>query len=222
LTGVAGPKGETGATGATGAQGAIGATGAIGPKGETGATGATGAQGPQGQPGTSGVSSGVQCSVYSILPSDWASTVNWATLFGDGTLKFTTVLANFAVPNESDTVLFTGFTPAQQALIGDTNWAADCSGKINIPESGNYTFTLGSDDGSELAIDNTVLINIPQIQPYATQTSGSKFLFSGEHKFNLLYFQGPNTNVGLTLQWKGPANAGLGTTSIVPASAFTH
>lgn len=190
--------------------------------GQNGINGANGSSGATGQPGTPAINPGLQCSVYSILASDYSSTVSWAKLLSDGTLKFSTVFSNFNVSNEVDTTLFTGFTAAQQALVGISNWALDCNGFINIPESGNYQFNLGSDDGSELAINNTVLINMPQPQSYNSQTSSVVYLYKGEQYFNLLYYQGPVTNLGLTLKWQGPSNAGLGIMQVVPASAFTY
>jgi hypothetical protein len=156
------------------------------------------------------------------LAKDYASAVNWDVLFSDGTLQFSTVLANFDVPNEVDTNIFEGFTAAQQALVGVSNYALDCSGYINIPETGLYSFSQYSDDGSELAINNTVLINMPQAQSFAGTTVSNVQLFSGLNRINVLYFQGPVTNIGLELSWQGPANAGLSASQIVPASAFTH
>jgi hypothetical protein len=59
-------------------------------------------------------------------------------------------------------------------------------------------------------------------QPYTEGTDSNVSLFAGPHKFNLLYFQGPATNIGLEVDWQGPSNAGLGTMGIIPSSAFTY
>ena len=184
-----------------------------------------GPTGPQGTPGSTGSAGngfapGLECDVYSIQVADENGTVNWDKMLSDGTLAFSTVVANLNVPNEADTI-FSSFTAAQQALVGETNFALDCSGYIDIPETGSYTFTQGSDDGSELAIDSNVVLNMPQLQSYATK-SGTVQLFAGRHEVNVLYFQGPPSNMGLTLQIQGPANAGLGTTETVPASVLYH
>jgi PA14 domain len=191
-----------------------------------GPTGSPGVAGPQGNPGSNGTNGngyepGLECDVYSILANDENGTVNWSTMLSDGTLKFSTVLSNFNVPNESSNDVFSTFTAAQQALIGTSNYALDCSGFINVPETGSYTFTLGSDDGSELAIDETAVINMPDLQAYASEST-TMSLFAGQHRINVIYFQGPPTNIGLTLSLNGPANAGLGETSVVPASMLTH
>lgn len=187
-----------------------------GPKGDPG----TSITGPQGNAGN-GYAAGMLCDVYAIKATDENGTVNWNTLLSDGALKFSAVLTNFNVPNQSSNDIFANFTAAQQALIGPTNYALDCSGLLNVPETGSYTFTLGSDDGSEFALDNNVVINMPQLQSYATKTATVN-LFAGQHKVNILYFQGPATNIGLQLSYSGPSNQGLGSSVLIPSSAFTH
>lgn len=220
---VVGPVGPIGGVGPQGPSGHDGQNGATGPQGSTGAVGAIGATGPAGSNGTNGdgYQPGLECDVYSIKPADESGTVNWNTMLSNGTLKFTTTLANLSVPNENVSNLFASFTAVQQALIGTTDYALDCSGYLYVPETGSYTLTQGSDDGSELAIDQTLLINMPQLQAYSN-ISKTVQLFAGRHMINVVYFQGPATNMGLTLSWQGPANAGLGTTQTIPASVFSH
>ena len=197
----AGPTGPAGSIGATGPQGAVGATG------------------PQ---GNSGISPGIACDGYAITTASYQGTVNWDTLYSTGTLLFTdAVLPSLDNPQTLDTAVFNGITPNQAAELGTTNWALDCYGYISVPETGLYTFSLSSDDGSELAIDNAVVINMPQSQDYPTETAAVQ-LFAGQHKLNVLYFQSLPTQIGLVLEWQGPSNAGLGTMNPVPASAFTH
>lgn len=192
----------------------------VGPAGPTGPSGGIGATGPAGSDGN-GYQPGLECDVYSVQASDENGTVNWDSLLSNGTLKFTTVLANFNVPNQSSNDIFASFTAAQQAMIGGTNYALDCAGMLNVPETGLYTLNLGSDDGSELAISNAVVINMPDLQAMTFKSSQVQ-LFAGPQKINLLYFQGPATNIGLQLYWQGPANAGLGTSALIPSTAFTH
>jgi len=204
-----------------GQNGQPGATGPTGPQGSTGSNGTNGSNGSNGTNGN-GFNPGLECDVYSIQSGDWSNPpVNWDKMLSDGTLAFTVVEPNFNTPNESDVNPFQGFTAAQQAALNEVNFALDCSGYINIPETNSYSFTLDSDDGSELSINNTVLINMPQGQSY-TGTTVSVQLNSGLNKINVLYFQGPQTNQGLTLYWQGPSNQGLGTLEVIPSSAFTH
>lgn len=181
----------------------------------SGTTGATGAAG-------NGFSSGLLCNAYTVLAADDGSNVNWFKMFSDGTEKFSTVLANFAVANESDTVLFQGFTQAEQNLVGTTNFALDCSGYLNVPEDGLYNFALTSDDGSEFVIDNTSLIDMPNTQAATSGSATNVSLYSGRHSVNMLYYQSLATNVALTLQWSGPSNAGLGTMATVAPTYFSH
>lgn len=223
---VAGPQGPAGATGAQGPAGAKGATGAAGSNGTNGKDGTNGANGTNGTNGTNGkdgngYTPGLSCDVYSIKQADENGTVNWINMFTDGTIKFTTTIANFDVANQSNTNIFGSFTAAQQALIGYSDYAIDCHGFLNAPVSGYYNFNLGSDDGSELLLDNAPVINIPNLQPYAN-ASATALVYSGLHKINVFYFQGPPVMIGLTLKWQGPSNAGLGTLSTIPASYFTH
>lgn len=224
--GAQGPAGVNGTNGTNGNNGAQGTPGATGPKGNTGAAGATGSAGQNGTNGTNGSNgngfqSGLQCDVYSVSATDENGTVNWFSLFTNGTIKFATTIANFNVANQSSNNIFGSFTAAQQALIGNTNYAVDCHGYLNTPVSGNYTFSLGSDDGSELVIDEQPVINMPNLQAFASKNATVP-LYSGLHTFNVFYFQGPATMIGLTLSWQGPSNAGLGTMTVVPASYFQH
>lgn len=243
-TGATGPKGEAGAKGATGANGtngtngAQGATGPQGPQGLAGANGSNGApgavgatgpqgspgaQGPKGEAGNSGYVSGLTCSVYKILQSD--ENEKWSKMFIDGTYKFSTVFSQFNVQDTiiQNTQLFPGFTTAQQALVGLVDFAMDCSGYLYVPQSNYYTFTLTSDDGAELVIYNNALINMDNNQPATTSSSSAVQLYKGYNPINILYFQGPLTNVALILKWQGPVSAGLsGTATVIPASYFFH
>jgi hypothetical protein len=220
-TGAAGTQGAAGAKGNTGATGAVGATGAAGSNGTSGVNGSTGTQGATGAAGA-GFTSGLLCDFYTVLAADESSPVNWDKMLSDGTFQFTTTIGNFDVVNQSSTDVFPGLTLAQQTQLGYTNYALDCEGYLDIPETGDYNFTLASDDGSEMAIDDNVIINMPEQQAITSQTVTNVSLFSGRHKFNMIYFQGPPVMIGLTLQWQGPSNQGLGSLSTVPVSAFSH
>ena len=94
------------------------------------------------------------------------------------------------------------------------NWGARFSGLIDIPDSGNWTFYLTSDDGSELWIDGTSLVT-----NYGShgmrEKSGMRNLTSGLHDFKIEFFQGGGPH-GLHLKWEGPNQS----KAMVPASAF--
>ncbi|MBK30257.1 MAG: hypothetical protein CMB49_06075 [Euryarchaeota archaeon] len=94
------------------------------------------------------------------------------------------------------------------------NWGARFSGLIEIPETGNWTFYLNSDDGSELWING-----VSAIQNYGShgmrEFSSSMNLTSGMHDFKVEFFQGGGPH-GLIVSWQGPNVS----KSHVPASAF--
>ena len=94
------------------------------------------------------------------------------------------------------------------------NWGARFSGLINIPDSGNWTFYLTSDDGSELWLDGTSLVT-----NYGShgmrEMSGTRNISSGLHDFKIEFFQGGGPH-GLHLKWEGPNQS----KAMVPASAF--
>jgi uncharacterized protein (TIGR03790 family) len=96
----------------------------------------------------------------------------------------------------------------------NTNWGARFSGLIEIPEAGNWTMYLNSDDGSELWIDG-----VSAIQNYAMhgmrEYSVVMNLSAGPHDFRVEFFQGGGPH-GLILSWEGP-NVSKAT---IPPSAF--
>ncbi|WP_343615352.1 family 20 glycosylhydrolase [Flavobacterium sp.] len=60
-------------------------------------------------------------------------------------------------------------------------------GYIFIPETGNYTFSTLSDDGSKLFIDNELIVNNDGIH-WLNEAYGAVKLEKGFHKFNISYF----------------------------------
>ncbi|WP_433834218.1 family 20 glycosylhydrolase [Flavobacterium anhuiense] len=60
-------------------------------------------------------------------------------------------------------------------------------GYIFIPETGNYTFSTLSDDGSTLFIDNELIVNNDGIH-WANEAYGAVKLEKGFHKLNISYF----------------------------------
>ncbi|MCR4032887.1 MULTISPECIES: family 20 glycosylhydrolase [Flavobacterium] len=61
------------------------------------------------------------------------------------------------------------------------------NGYLFIPETGNYTFSTLSDDGSKLAIDNELIVNNDGIH-WANEAYGAVKLEKGFHKLNISYF----------------------------------
>jgi len=87
--------------------------------------------------------------------------------------------------------------------------------RITIPESGTWTFGLGSDQSAVLLIDD---------EPVVVDTSGHSYrwrngtinLSAGEHKFEVLYWDGWS-QAGLHVSWRSPTSP---YEEIIPASAF--
>lgn len=222
--GATGQNGTNGSVGANGASGAKGSTGSSGVQGNTGSTGASGSQGATGASGSNGngFNSGLSCDVYSVQAADETNNLNWLKLFSDGVYKFTFTTPNLNVANQSNLNTFPGFTASEQTSVGNTNYALDCNGFLDVPEYASYSFNLGSDDGSQLSIDNTTIINMNQDQAYSSMTATGVVLTSGLHKVNVVYFQGPAVMIGLTLSWQGDANQNMGSMSVIPTSALSH
>lgn len=90
------------------------------------------------------------------------------------------------------------------------------TGYVRVPQTGVYTFTLESDDGSTLHIgDHLVVDNDEPHGPLAV--SGQVALGAGVHPITLRFFE---SGGGYTLQlrWSGPGVV----EGVVPASAFVH
>ena len=94
------------------------------------------------------------------------------------------------------------------------NWGARFSGLVDIPESGNWTFYLNTDDGSELWING-----VSAIQNYGMhgmrEYSVTLNLTEGHHDFRIEFFQGGGPH-GLRFSWQGPNTSKV----TIPASAF--
>jgi len=111
-----------------------------------------------------------------------------------------------------------GVTPTvslSSATAAD-NFALHFTGFINAPATGEYTFTLSSDDGSKIYIGSQVLIN--NDGPHAIQTgSASIVLGAGKHAITIDYFEAAGDQ-SLSVTWEGPGIA----TQTIPASVLFH
>ncbi len=234
---IVGPQGPTGAQGVQGIQGVAGvagtsgATGAQGPAGPTGATGAAGAscsvaQNSLGQDvitcgSTSTVlgagcgdaggcwSFGVQGNVYT-LPTSATSVSAMAALSPQETDQLT----QFNVPNQLSSAGWPG------DLTRTTWFGITFTGFIQVPAcpSNNCVYQLASDDGSTFYIDGLEIINNDGLHSYSA-VNGSVLALPGWHAFQLLYFQGPATNFGLTLSVSTDNGA---TFSVVPQASLKY
>jgi uncharacterized protein (TIGR03790 family) len=94
------------------------------------------------------------------------------------------------------------------------HWGARFSGLIDVPFSGNWSFFINSDDGSELWINGNSVV-----QNYGmhgmVERSGFLNLSAGLHDFRIEFFQGGGPH-GLVFSWQGPNTS----KAAVPSSAF--
>lgn len=81
-------------------------------------------------------------------------------------------------------------------------FAIDYTDKFWIEKPGDYKFSLLSDDGAKLYIDDEVAIDNDGIHPPAT-VDGSVTLAGGVHGIRVSYFQGPRVQVALVLTVTG-------------------
>jgi outer membrane protein OmpA-like peptidoglycan-associated protein len=76
-------------------------------------------------------------------------------------------------------------------------------GSIYIPATGSYRFRLSSDDGSQLFLDDSMVIDNDGVHGMRDK-SAAVTLKQGNHNFRLRYFQGPAAELGLQLFVKEP------------------
>jgi len=124
-----------------------------------------------------------------------------------------------ALPNFSTlTAIKSGVTHNADLSIrnSDTNYGFTWNGNIDISNSGTYTFYAGSDDGSEISIDGSEVVNNDGIHAYQ-ETSGSVNLSAGLHTIGIEFFQATTSGQELTISYQGP---GI-TKEVIPDSVLT-
>lgn len=188
-------------------------------EGKAGANGRDGISGERGSDGAAGkdaTQSGLSCNVHNL--SNWNSITNILTaLSGSAPVgKFT--LANLNVGDSQASDGFPGMPVNLQSQVGIDGYALDCNGYLDIETSGMYTFSMLSDDGVRLVIDNKVIINSPQLQAPTINSSASVELQRGKRAFNVIYYQGPITQIALQLKYSGPFTS----LQVVPATKFSN
>jgi hypothetical protein len=135
-------------------------------------------------------------------PSNLAG-VNWNTT---PTVVGTVLDINF--PNGGGQRRWTG---------GPNNrWAMRLSGKITVPQAGTWTFFTNSDDGSDLWINGTRVVNNDELHSAQTR-SGTIVLTAGSHDFVARVFESSGESA-MIVSWQGP---GVATSTIIPPTAFS-
>ncbi len=151
-----------------------------------------------------GLSPGVKVEGWELTPSP--STL--ADVPFSSTPKFVGWAYDINIPSGSGASFWAG---------GQSNkFGARFSATLTIPTTGSWTFTLGSDDGSDLSINGATIINHDGAHGYSTK-AGTVSLAAGTHTLVVRYFE-KNGNNALTLAWSGP---GVPSTTMIPRTAFS-
>jgi hypothetical protein len=138
------------------------------------------------------INSGLKGVVYHI-PRSSKHLPNFEKLKPKGTI-YTTSLN---VPSRDFKSGFPGVTKR-------TEWfAIDYTGKFWIEKPGLYRFSLTSDDGALLYIDDEVIADNDGLHPPEARTAILQ-LAGGVHRIRVSYFQGPRYGVALVLLIAGP------------------
>lgn len=185
--------------------------GAQGTQGPQGPVGPTGPQGQSYQP-----SLGLVCQVYD-LPGDSGQNRSLPAAFLGAIPKFSTVVSQLNVGDTQSSAGFPFLSPEQKAMIGTDGYAFDCAGFLTVPTTGTYAFNLFSDDGARLAIEGSEVINNDGLHS-PSELSASVFLYKGLNRVNVQYYQGPNTQIALKLDWAGPNFTRVN----IPSAAFSN
>jgi beta-glucosidase len=92
--------------------------------------------------------------------------------------------------------------------IGGAQWSARWNGILTPPQNGQYTFSLTSDDGSRLFIDDKLLIN--NWGDHASQSATGSILLSADHAYHIRieYYQGTGESL-ISLGWRMPGGVSL-------------
>jgi hypothetical protein len=96
----------------------------------------------------------------------------------------------------------------------DSQYGLRFQGYINVPADGQYTFYTTSDDGSNLLIGTTEVVNNDGSHG-SQERSGTIGLKAGRHAITVLFFQG-SSGQELTVSYAGPGVS----KQLIPASAW--
>ncbi len=138
--------------------------------------------------------------LYSYYEGEWTNLPNFDAL---------TPIKTGSLPNFS-------LSPAESA----DHFGFKFDGTIDIPEDGEYTFYLKSDDGSRLYIDgiqeSNVVVNYDGTHG-AGERNGTINLTAGLHSIRVIYFESVSGN-SLQVRWKSNSIS----KQLIPNSAFAE
>jgi hypothetical protein len=99
----------------------------------------------------------------------------------------------------------------------DINYAVRFTGYVQVPTSGQYSFSTYSDDGSQLFIGSMLVANNDGRHNNVQERSGTIGLLAGTHALTLTYFQSGG-DANLTVYYQGPD----GVRRLLPATSLVR
>lgn len=88
-------------------------------------------------------------------------------------------------------------------------------GVLDVPESGEWTFTLGSEDSAMFVLNGRALIDARTIHSWG-DSSSTTWLPAGQHRIQLFYLE-RSGDQGIELGWQGPGDS---SSTLIPAANF--
>lgn len=97
--------------------------------------------------------------------------------------------------------------PASLAHLRE-NYAVRCFTKLKVTEAGGHTFSITSDDGMRVLLNNFAVLQDDGLHA-PRSASSSVNLVKGFYDLEVQWFQGPKTQIAAELKWSTPSNSTL-------------
>jgi hypothetical protein len=88
------------------------------------------------------------------------------------------------------------------------NYAVRCFTKLRVTTAGNHTFSITSDDGMRVLLNNSPVLQDDGLHAPRTASAVSN-LVKGLYDMEVQWFQGPRTQIAAELKWSTPSNTTL-------------
>lgn len=88
------------------------------------------------------------------------------------------------------------------------NYAVRCFAKLRVTNAGQHIFSITSDDGMRVLLNNSSVLQDDGLHAPRT-TSSTANLVKGTYNLEVQWFQGPRTQIAAELKWSTPSNSTL-------------
>ena len=183
--------------------------------GSDGQDGVDGDDGQDGNDGEDALQSGLICNVHDL--SSWSGITDITDEFINNPPVGEFIMDDVSVGNTQAINGFPGMPASIQSQVGTDGYALDCYGYLATPTSGDYDFDLLSDDGVFMAVDGQTVISDPSLHAPSTDSNSARLL-KGMNRINIMYYQGPHSQIALRLKWSGPNHA----SQVIPSAYYFH